>query len=199
MTDPEYLHNQTVKYLSHEDEHPGWAEGQVRFLNEYLIPQVPNRSAVILDAGCGDGHGLAHLAAMGYTNLRGVDLAGPKLDRAAAAGCSVQQADLHDLSCITDGSVDVVYSSHVLEHCHDPARVISEFKRIMRPYGMMVIVVPHPDHGPLDAHCGSVTLRTRQDDRGAGVMAWFEEQGLRIREAALDTIREPEIWLVLTF
>ena len=194
----DYVHNQTVRYLSHEDEHAGWSEGQVRFLNEYLIPQVPDRGCAVLDAGCGDGHGLTHLTSVGYTNLRGVDLAEPKLARARAAGCTVEQADLHDLALINDRSVDVVYSSHALEHCHDPVRVVAEFKRVLRPNGRLIIVVPFPDHGPLDAHCGSVVLGTRRHDGGAGVRAWFTAQGLTVEDATLDYVREPEIWLTLT-
>ncbi len=42
-----------------------------------------------------------------------------------------------------DDSFDVVYSSNVLEHVRDPARVIAEAIRVVRPGGYVCFVVPN--------------------------------------------------------
>lgn len=51
------------------------------------------------------------------------------------------QADLRALP-FADGSFDVVYASHVLEHIKDDARVLSEAKRVLRAGGFAVLPVP---------------------------------------------------------
>jgi len=42
-----------------------------------------------------------------------------------------------------DGDFDVVYSSNVLEHVQDPARVVAEAIRVLRPGGFLCFVVPN--------------------------------------------------------
>jgi hypothetical protein len=52
-----------------------------------------------------------------------------------------------DLSCIQAGSIDEIFSSHVLEHLH-PAHcydLIGEFLRVLKPGGSMHHVVPDFD------------------------------------------------------
>lgn len=54
-------------------------------------------------------------------------------------------ADLTDLSqVVADGSVDLIYCSHVLEHfyAHQVPAVLSEFARILRPEGAAVLRLP---------------------------------------------------------
>jgi SAM-dependent methyltransferase len=41
-----------------------------------------------------------------------------------------------------DGSYDLVYASHVLEHIRDDRRAIKEIRRILRPGGLAVLPVP---------------------------------------------------------
>lgn len=49
-----------------------------------------------------------------------------------------------DMSAIADGSVDAVFSSHNIEHLypHEVPKAISEFRRILRPDGFVVITCP---------------------------------------------------------
>ena len=42
-----------------------------------------------------------------------------------------------------DGSFDLVYSANALEHTRDPVRVVAEAARVLRPGGIMQIVVPN--------------------------------------------------------
>ena len=48
-------------------------------------------------------------------------------------------ADAHDLSEIGDGSFDVVLCTEVLEHLHTPAQAISEFRRVLKPEGLLLL------------------------------------------------------------
>lgn len=51
-------------------------------------------------------------------------------------------ADAVDLSVIPDTQYDFVLSSNNLEHIANPLKAVSEFVRILRPQGLLVIVVP---------------------------------------------------------
>jgi len=82
----------------------------------------------VLDVGCG---------ASGYKNLF------PQLttlDIAPREGTKVDiVADAHDLSQIPDGSFDVILCTEVLEHLHTPAKAIAEFRRVLKPGGLLLL------------------------------------------------------------
>lgn len=48
-----------------------------------------------------------------------------------------------DVSAIATESYDFVAASHVLEHVANPLRALQEWKRILRPSGTILVVVPH--------------------------------------------------------
>ena len=82
----DYIYNQTIKYMSHENEQTVWASGQIRFLDSILHLISPNSK--ILDVGCGDGISLEKLNLLGH-NTVGVDINDIKLSIAAEKGFSV--------------------------------------------------------------------------------------------------------------
>ena len=49
--------------------------------------------------------------------------------------------DIQDLP-FADGSYDMVFASHVLEHVSDDHRAIAEIRRVLRPGGIAVLSVP---------------------------------------------------------
>lgn len=51
-----------------------------------------------------------------------------------------------DPSAIADGSYDFVAASHVLEHVANPLRALHEWKRIVKPGGALLVIVPHKPH-----------------------------------------------------
>lgn len=195
MNEQVYLDNQLKHYRSFESQSPHWAEGQRRFIEEYLM-QHTSPTAHILDCACGDGVGLAVFRRLGFTNVEGVELEGEKFRRACAHDYLVYQADMHDLHLIPfEAPFDLVYSSHSLEHAHNPAKVVGNFNAILKPGGKLVLVLPYPDTGPLDAHCAKELLGTSHDDGGMKITAFVENHGFRIYSMKYDSFREPEIWL----
>jgi SAM-dependent methyltransferase len=50
-----------------------------------------------------------------------------------------------DLSVISSGKYDFVLSSHMLEHTANPLRAFDEWKRLLKPGGALVLVVPARD------------------------------------------------------
>jgi len=106
------------------------------------------------------------------------------------------KADMHKLTIFADETFDVVYSSHTLEHAYSPITAIKEFRRILKPNGLLYVVLPFPDKGPEDAHGGKFELNTHQNSPLA-VCSVFENCGFSLKSMHTDQYREPEIWLDL--
>lgn len=52
------------------------------------------------------------------------------------------KSDIQDMNMVADDSYDVVICSHVLEHVKDDDKAMAEMKRIVKPDGMVVFLVP---------------------------------------------------------
>jgi SAM-dependent methyltransferase len=51
-------------------------------------------------------------------------------------------ADACDLRVVSDAQYDFVVASHVLEHIANPLRALNEWKRVLKPGGALLILVP---------------------------------------------------------
>lgn len=101
---------------------------------------VDVRDAVVLDVGGGPGFFAAAFAGAGARYVRlepdAHDLAGGTAD--AGAGVGALRASGMELPVRT-GSVDVCYSSNVLEHVPEPPRMLDEMVRVTRPGGTVFV------------------------------------------------------------
>jgi ArsR family transcriptional regulator len=98
----------------------------------------------VLDIGTGTGRLLELLGPRATTAL-GIDasrdmlaLARSRLGRAGLAHCSVRLADMYRLP-LPDGSFDLVVLQMVLHYAEDPAGVLTEAARVLRPGGLLVV------------------------------------------------------------
>jgi SAM-dependent methyltransferase len=55
------------------------------------------------------------------------------------------QGDAQELSGVSSAQFDWVYSSHCLEHLHDPHRAVTRWWEVLRDSGYLLIVVPDED------------------------------------------------------
>lgn len=97
--------------------------------------------ARVLDVACGAGLVALPLAEAGY-RVEGVDLAANALDVARqrvppGADATFRVADATALDA-PDATYDAVLLLDMLEHVEDPARVIAEAGRVVRPGGVVV-------------------------------------------------------------
>ena len=106
------------------------------------VGQHPGR---LLDIGTGTGQLLELLADEVEFGL-GVDasramlaLARARLSHPRFARCAVRQADMYRLS-LADSTFDTVVLQMVLHHAEDPAAVLAEARRVLRPGGSLVVV-----------------------------------------------------------
>jgi 2-polyprenyl-3-methyl-5-hydroxy-6-metoxy-1,4-benzoquinol methylase len=95
---------------------------------------------IILDAGCGTGHNMQSVQSKGY--YVGCDIMPEALEfcRSNGADCLVQ-SDSQALG-FRSSSFDMIISLDVLEHIANPMAVMSEFKRLLKDDGVLVLSVP---------------------------------------------------------
>jgi 2-polyprenyl-6-hydroxyphenyl methylase/3-demethylubiquinone-9 3-methyltransferase len=102
-----------------------------------LVPPARAPGAVLVDAGCGGGLLAPHAARKGYRHL-GVDLTGSALRQAAEHGVTPVRGDVTALPLASE-SAEVVCAGEILEHVADPAAVVAETCRVLRPGGTLVV------------------------------------------------------------
>jgi SAM-dependent methyltransferase len=95
----------------------------------------------------------------------------------ASSGIEPRQrviAEASDLEQIPDGAYDALLASHVLEHLANPLGALAEWRRVVRPGGYILLIVPHRE-GTFDhrrpvtslAHLREdATRATGEDDLG---------------------------------
>ena len=127
---------------------------QIRYLiHRYFVDQGhPERLALYplcrgkgIDVGCG--------GRKTHPNAIGLDIRAN--GEAGTVGCEagkLSQADISasgdDLAMFRDAELDYVVQRHNLEHYQDPVKTLDEWKRVLKPGGVLGMVVP--DDGAVD-------------------------------------------------
>lgn len=112
----------------------------------WVAQHVP-RGGSVLDVGCGDGRLLAHLAAKGFA-VRGVELSAEGARQCREdQGLDVFHGSLMDAR-LPAASLDAITMIHAIEHAPDPAALLAECHRLLRPGGVLLIEIPHHDSLP---------------------------------------------------
>lgn len=112
--------------------------------SEATIP----RGGQLIDVGCGTGNGLLIFHERFGISGTGVDVSNGMLDIARAKLRERNlPIELHqfDAECLPfeDNQFDAGISFEVLEHTPDPARLLSELARVVKPGGAVVVSTPN--------------------------------------------------------
>jgi SAM-dependent methyltransferase len=109
----------------------------------------PDRGPLLaLDAGCGEGYGLALLRAAGADRVLGVDLDAVTVAHAQAryagpgTGIEVAVAELREIP-LPDHAAQVTVSFQVIEHLHDIPGYLTELQRVAAPGGELLLATPN--------------------------------------------------------
>lgn len=117
---------------------------EIEHLHRYFLAREACRGRDVLDLACGEGYGSA-LMAQTARSVVGVDVS-------AEAIAFAQEGYLRDnlrfllgdgrQIPIADASVDVVASFETLEHLYEQEQLLAEFRRVLRPGGLLLISTP---------------------------------------------------------
>ena len=143
--------------------------------NQFLFREYIGKNDDVLDFGCGGGF-----------TLKGYDTTGKKVGveinpSAREIAKSIGIDEVHErIQEIPDNYVNVATSNHCLEHVEDPASILKEMKRVVKPQGKIIIVVPHEVKG-----------KVIEDDVDKHIYTWspqnmknlFEFCGIRVISA----------------
>ncbi len=95
-----------------------------RFVNRYFVGDG-------IDIGCGSDPLSKHTNI--YTNIKSVK------------PWDLQDGDAQYMHGVADNTFDFVHSSHCLEHMRNPVKALSNWIRICKPGGHLVITIPEED------------------------------------------------------
>lgn len=108
---------------------------------EDLIPEFKNKIKSVLNFGSGHG-GISHILDFtGNYQLLTLDPSKSPLKLPKS-----QIKHIFEFDELEDNSIDLIYSSHSLEHVSDLEVTINQFKRILKKGGLIFIEVPNADH-----------------------------------------------------
>lgn len=110
-----------------------------------MVPAAMRSGSVVLDVGCGSGRSfgvLADLFAPGEIHAVEIesDLVLRAQGRAEECACPVvlRAGDAGKLP-YADGSIDIIFCHQLLHHTSDQTSALSEFRRVLRPGGMLLV------------------------------------------------------------
>lgn len=100
----------------------------------------------VLDAGCGCGYGAYHMARGGAAAVLGIDRSNEAIayagERFRAANLAWAVADVASTG-LAPSSFDAIVAFEVFEHLQEPARLLDEAKRLLRPGGFLLVSTPN--------------------------------------------------------
>jgi len=175
----------------------------VRTLKEWALDQLaPTAGETAVDVGSGTGEDVVALHDLGARAI-GVEPS-PGLRAEAvrrAAGADVEYVDGHaEALPFEDESVDVLRSERVLQHVDDPAAVVKEMARVLRPGGRIVLIdtdwgtaIIHPaDPDVLQRMVGYFLRESANPYSGRQLRGLLAEAGLEITGETAATWLEPQ-------
>ena len=118
-----------------------------------LMPVTGQDGKAVLDYGCGPGNDLVGFSVYSKpSRLVGMDIslrsvAEAKTRLALHNDCVevVPIAEKDERIPLPDCSMDYIHSSGVVHHAEDPAKVLREFRRVLKPAGKCRIMIYHYD------------------------------------------------------
>lgn len=188
--------------------HDEWAEGEdldrvdVRAAFESLFAQEGRfirrllgdlEGRRLLDVGCGLGEASVYFALEG-AEVTACDLS-PGMLRAAKSLAARHGTCLEPLECpadelaAADDSFDVVYAGNLLHHMPDAGTVLGEFRRVVRPGGLVVTWDPLA-YNPVINLYRRMATEVRTEDEAPLRFSVLREYGRHFRQ-----VHHREFWL----
>ncbi|MCX7619511.1 MAG: methyltransferase domain-containing protein [Acidimicrobiales bacterium] len=119
-----------------------WYRGRRDWLAQELGPYLTS-GAVAVDVGCGTAESVETLRSLGAAAVVGTDVSLQALGHARRRDPAppVLEAAAENLP-FANGVADVVTSMDVIEHLDDDVVALREYRRVLRPGGILFVTVP---------------------------------------------------------
>jgi SAM-dependent methyltransferase len=128
-----------TKYHVQEDKH-WWFKARRDIVLKLLQKSDPNSK--ILEIGCSGGPLIQALNERGYQDVHGIDISRDAIDLCRLRNIHKVFVMDGSLPAFKDGHFDIVIASDVLEHIEDEEKALSEWNRILKPTGRLIVFVP---------------------------------------------------------
>jgi 2-polyprenyl-3-methyl-5-hydroxy-6-metoxy-1,4-benzoquinol methylase len=115
------------------------------FKKNYLKHLPADKSAKILDLGCGMGHFLNFLENEGYKNYLGIDLSEENIEFCKKNGFNVKHGNIFDFLRNSPGSFDAIIMNDIIEHL-EKTEILELLKIILTKLnsgGRLIIKAPN--------------------------------------------------------
>ncbi len=143
MPEPDY----SIYYRRFHQDNEAHAEHMAKATAEMIGDYLPSqRTAHILDIGCGFGFALRALRGLGYQNLEGLERSPSQAERCHRAGFSVA---VSDDTCrwleARPAAYDFILLLDVLEHVPVDAQIgfLASIRQSLRPRGRLFLTTPN--------------------------------------------------------
>lgn len=133
-------------YISHTDGNSSFFEKayqfakgialrqKVRLVRHFATPTATSH----LDFGAGTGAFVQAMTNVGFTSV------GYEPSEQARKQAAEKQIDLlADYKTLQPGQFDIISLWHVLEHVYDPKETLTDLKRLLKDFGIIVVAVPN--------------------------------------------------------
>lgn len=128
-----------------------------------IISSLKTDKGAFLDMGCGEGYMLKHAADNGFQPY-GCDIA-MNLRPEFAGQFKFTKGNIFE-AAFPNEFFSVIYMDSVMEHVPDPTAVLKEFYRILKPGGVIMIIVPNEDSLMNTLTCWGYTLTLNRKKYG---------------------------------
>ena len=109
----------------------------------HMPPHPAGRQGRLLDVGCGNGAFLKLAQKAGWS-VHGIDFDPIAVAEARNGGLDIYLGSTDQLTG-QEQTYDWITCSHVLEHVHDPLKLLQSMQRLLRPGGILWLQTPNID------------------------------------------------------
>ncbi|MDZ4660843.1 MAG: class I SAM-dependent methyltransferase [Pseudomonadota bacterium] len=135
------IYSKTQKDCSDFSARPAVKTAQQKIISVIRDGKLLGEHKTFLDVGCGAGQFVALVKKELNAEATGVTLSKDEIQTAQKNSVSLIYSDMHDINS-SDGSFQVVYAGHVIEHSVAPLVALFEWRRVLAQNGYLLIWSP---------------------------------------------------------